>query len=43
MQVMIFKLFDRNNDNFFRFADFEDIIFERIKPNYRKIVAYERQ
>lgn len=40
--VMIFKLFDRADDNYFRYSDFEDIILERIKPNYRKIVAFER-
>jgi Ca2+-binding EF-hand superfamily protein len=40
--VMIFKLFDRGNVNFFRYCDFEDIILERIKPNYRKIVELER-
>lgn len=41
--VMIFRLLDRGNVNFFRYSDFEDIIQERIKPNYRKIVELERQ
>ena len=41
--VMIFKLFDRGNVNYFRFSNFEDIIQERIKPNFRKIVELERQ
>lgn len=40
--VMIFKLFDRADVNYFRYADFEDIILERIKPNYKKIVEFER-
>jgi len=40
---MLFKLFDRSDNNYFTFVEFEDIIEERMMPNYKKVVLRERE
>ena len=40
--MMLFKLFDRADQGYFKFDDFYDILEERMIPNYQKIVALER-
>ena len=41
--VMLFKLFDRSDRGYFSFSEFEEIIDERMMPNYKKIVIRERE
>ena len=36
--TMLFALFDRNDHTYFTFVEFEDIIEERMMPNYKKVV-----
>ena len=41
--IMLFKLFDRSDRGYFGFVEFEEIIDERMMPNYKKIVVRERE
>ena len=41
--IMLFKLFDRSDKGYFGFVEFEEIIDERMMPNYKKIVVRERE
>ena len=40
---MLFGLFDRDGSGFFKFNQFEDIIEERMLPNYEYVVKQYRQ
>lgn len=40
---MLFALFDRQDQGFFTFKDFYDILTKRMKPNYKRIVLAERE
>jgi len=41
--MMLFRLFDRHNQGFFNYKDFVDILTRRMKPNFVRIVAAERE
>ena len=41
--VMLFKLFDRSDRGYFSFLEFEEIVDERMIPNFKKIVERERE
>ena len=40
---MLFKLFDRHEQEYFTYQDFYDIVYGIMKPNYFKIVMEERK
>jgi Ca2+-binding EF-hand superfamily protein len=41
--IMLFRLFDRQNQGFISLAEFTDIIYKRMRPNYKKFVKLERE
>lgn len=41
--IMLFRLFDRQNQGFFSYAEFLDIIDKRMRPSYKKYVRMERE
>ena len=41
--MMLFRLFDRQDQGFFTYKDFVDILTRRMKPNYKRIVLAERE
>ena len=41
--TMLFQLFDRAGDGFFRYANLADIIEGKMKPDYKRIVRTERK
>ena len=41
--IMLFRLFDRQNQGFFSYAEFLDIIEKRMRPSYKKYVRAERE
>lgn len=41
--IMLFRLFDRQNQGFFSYAEFTDIIDKRMRPSYKKYVRAERE
>ena len=40
---MLFRVFDRANQGYFGLMEFTDVISKRMKPNYKRIVAAERE
>jgi len=43
LKIMLFRIFDRRNEGYFSFKDFEDVMTKRIRPNYKRIVRMERE
>lgn len=43
MVKMLFGLFDRHKTGVFKFIDFEDIIENRMSPNYESIARKARE
>lgn len=41
--MMLFRLFDRDDQGFFTYKDFVDILTRRMKPDYLRIVRAERE
>ena len=41
--MMLFRLFDRHNQGYFNYKDFVDILTRRMRPNFLRIVAAERE
>ena len=40
--IMLFRLFDRRDIGCFSYEEFSDIVYRRLKPNYRRIIRMER-
>ena len=41
--IMLFRVFDRADQGSFGLAEFTDVISRRMRPNYKRIVAAERE
>ena len=40
--IMLFRLFDRRDIGCFSYEEFSDIVYKKLKPNFRRIIRLER-